>query len=150
MSTNATNSPEIETDSAASATYTSTTTTTSSSKVNPATRFNQILTPEEAVTDELLKTISLDTASSRILLADRVRKTIDRFKQHTSDTGSAGVQVAVATQKIANLARHYASHRKDHVCSRSFQEFEKVVRVLGLEQEASLLMPEQRKNNVPE
>lgn len=80
-----------------STTTTTTTTTTdsntsSSSQVNPSTRFPQILTPEEKVTDELLKTISLDTASSRNLLADRVRKTIDRFKQHNSDTGSASVQ----------------------------------------------------------
>ena len=92
MSTNATNSPTIETDSITFTSTTTTTTTASSSTVNPFTRFPQVLTPEEKVTDELLKTISLDTASSRILLADRVRKTIDRFKQHTSDTGSAGVQ----------------------------------------------------------
>ena len=70
----------------------SNTTTMSSSKVNPSTRFPQVLTPEEKVTDELLKTISLDTANSRNLLAERVRKTIDRFKQHSSDTGSASVQ----------------------------------------------------------
>ena len=79
-------------DSSTTTTTDSNTSTTSSSKVNPSTRFPQVLTPEEKVTDELLKTISLDTASSRNLLADRVRKTIDRFKEHNSDTGSASVQ----------------------------------------------------------
>lgn len=66
--------------------------------------------------------------------------------------------VAVATERIANLARHFASHRKDHQSNRGFQvlvsrrrkmmdylrrtdptEFEKVVRILGLQKEASQL-----------
>jgi len=33
---------------------------------------------------------------------------------HSSDTGSPEVQVAILTEKIANLASHLKSHKKDN------------------------------------
>jgi len=108
--------------------------------------------------NDVLKALSLDTANQRTLVQAKVRHTLKRFQVHQSDTGSPSVQIAVATEKIANLARHFVAHRKDNQSNRGFQsllsrrrkmmqylrntdpkEFEKVVRVLGLQKEASHL-----------
>lgn len=114
--------------------------TTSQSSDSSKIRINTKYTEEEMITNDLLKALSLDTANSRTLLKARVQRTMDRFKLHNSDTGSSSVQstikfwmlrkilllfyiivVAILTQKIANLARHFASHRKDHASGRGFQ-----------------------------
>jgi small subunit ribosomal protein S15 len=44
----------------------------------------------------------------------RKRETIDQFRQHTSDTGSPEVQVALLTQRITHLTEHLKVHHKDH------------------------------------
>ena len=40
--------------------------------------------------------------------------TIEKFKQHPSDTGSPEVQVAIITQRIDYLQEHFKTHKKDH------------------------------------
>lgn len=40
--------------------------------------------------------------------------TIEKFKQHPTDTGSPEVQVALLTQRIDYLQEHFKSHKKDH------------------------------------
>lgn len=39
---------------------------------------------------------------------------IRKFKVHAKDTGSPEVQVALFTEKIAELAKHLKRNRKDH------------------------------------
>ena len=41
-------------------------------------------------------------------------KTIDDFKLHERDTGSADVQVALLTQRINHLTDHLQKFKKDH------------------------------------
>jgi small subunit ribosomal protein S15 len=41
-------------------------------------------------------------------------KTIDSFKLHERDTGSAAVQVALLTQRINHLTEHLQKNKKDH------------------------------------
>jgi small subunit ribosomal protein S15 len=41
-------------------------------------------------------------------------KTIDQFKTHDGDTGSADVQIALLTQRINHLTEHLQSNKKDH------------------------------------
>ena len=41
-------------------------------------------------------------------------KTIDQFKLHGKDTGSADVQVALLTQRINHLTEHLQTNKKDH------------------------------------
>lgn len=41
-------------------------------------------------------------------------KTIETFKMHAKDTGSADVQVALLTQRINHLTEHLQGNKKDH------------------------------------
>ncbi len=41
-------------------------------------------------------------------------KTIEQFKLHEKDTGSADVQIALLTQRINHLTEHLQNNRKDH------------------------------------
>jgi len=47
---------------------------------------------------------------------DKVRKTevITGYRTKEGDTGSAEVQVALITERIAQLTTHMAAHRKDY------------------------------------
>ena len=40
--------------------------------------------------------------------------TIEKYRTHETDTGSARVQVAVLTERINYLTDHFRTHRKDH------------------------------------
>ena len=40
--------------------------------------------------------------------------TIEKYRTHESDTGSARVQIAVLTERINYLTDHFRSHAKDH------------------------------------
>ncbi len=40
--------------------------------------------------------------------------TIEKYRIHTSDTGSTEVQVAVLTENINYLTAHFRAHSKDH------------------------------------
>ena len=42
--------------------------------------------------------------------------TIEKYKAHASDTGSAKVQVAFLTERINYLTDHFRTHEKDHHC----------------------------------
>ncbi len=48
-----------------------------------------------------------------ITSADK-KTVIDKFARHEKDTGSAEVQIAVMTQKIANLTEHFKKFKKDN------------------------------------
>ena len=39
---------------------------------------------------------------------------IDEFSKNEKDTGSAGVQIAVLTERIKNLTEHFKTHNKDN------------------------------------
>src|ERR1039457_7083608 len=41
-------------------------------------------------------------------------KTIEQFKTHDKDTGSADVQIALLTQRINHLTEHLQGNKKDH------------------------------------
>ena len=41
-------------------------------------------------------------------------KTIEQFKTHDKDTGSADVQVALLPQRINHLTEHLQTNKKDH------------------------------------
>jgi small subunit ribosomal protein S15 len=41
-------------------------------------------------------------------------KTIETFKLHDGDTGSADVQIALLTQRINHLTEHLQNNKKDH------------------------------------
>lgn len=36
------------------------------------------------------------------------------FRLHEKDTGSAGVQIAILTERISYLTKHFRTHKKDH------------------------------------
>ena len=40
--------------------------------------------------------------------------TIEKYRTHGEDTGSARVQVAMLTERINYLTDHFRSHKKDH------------------------------------
>ena len=46
------------------------------------------------------------------------KKIVDEFGKHTSDTGSADVQVAILTERINQLAGHLKTHKKDFASRR--------------------------------
>jgi small subunit ribosomal protein S15 len=41
-------------------------------------------------------------------------KTIETFKLHAKDTGSADVQIALLTERINHLTEHLQGNKKDH------------------------------------
>ncbi len=41
-------------------------------------------------------------------------KTIEQFKLHEKDTGSADVQIALLTERINHLTEHLQINKKDH------------------------------------
>ena len=47
-------------------------------------------------------------------LTKEIKKTtIERFKQHTTDTGGPAVQIALITERINQLTTHFKLHGKD-------------------------------------
>jgi small subunit ribosomal protein S15 len=65
--------------------------------------------------------LSLTTANQKEVTSYKIRSKIQKFQLHDSDCGSASVQIAVMTEKITNLARHFALHKKDKHSWRGFQ-----------------------------
>jgi small subunit ribosomal protein S15 len=39
---------------------------------------------------------------------------VEQYQKHETDTGSADVQVALLTQRIAHLTEHLREHKHDH------------------------------------
>jgi small subunit ribosomal protein S15 len=81
----------------------------------------------------------------------RKSETIDKFRQHPSDTGSPEVQVALLSERISHLTEHLKGHHKDHhsrrgllkmvgarrslldyLKRRDFQRYKKLIETLGL------------------
>ena len=48
-----------------------------------------------------------------VLAKDKKKQTIEKFKVHVKDTGSAEVQIALLTERINQLSDHFKSHKKD-------------------------------------
>jgi len=48
------------------------------------------------------------------LTAEKKQELVETYKRHDQDTGSAEVQIAVLTQRIAELTEHLKAHKKDH------------------------------------
>ncbi len=49
-----------------------------------------------------------------MLTPERKTEVVEKFRTHTSDTGSPEVQVALLTERIAYLTEHFKVHKKDH------------------------------------
>ena len=45
---------------------------------------------------------------------DKKRNLIDKYRTSEADTGSPNVQVALLTQKIESLTKHFKIHKKDN------------------------------------
>jgi small subunit ribosomal protein S15 len=48
------------------------------------------------------------------ITAVKKKEIVEGHRQHDSDTGSAEVQVAILTERIASLTEHLKLHKKDH------------------------------------
>lgn len=48
------------------------------------------------------------------LAAEFKKQVITKYRTHKTDTGSPEVQVAILSQRIAQLTEHFKSHQKDH------------------------------------
>ena len=49
---------------------------------------------------------------------EKTRELIEVYRTHDNDTGSPEVQVALLTERIANLTEHFKTHHKDHTSRR--------------------------------
>ena len=49
-----------------------------------------------------------------MLTVDQKNEIIGKFKTHDQDSGSPEVQVALLTERINTLNKHFGSHKKDH------------------------------------
>jgi len=52
------------------------------------------------------------------MTADRKTELIHQYRRTDLDTGSPEVQIAVLTERIANLTEHLQTHQKDHASRR--------------------------------
>ena len=108
--------------------------------------------------DDVKSVLSIASASSKEVLNQKIHTAINKFKIHATDKGSSGVQIAILTEKILNLARHLTIHKKDNSTMRGyraminqrrklmkymrkkeFHKFVEVIKELGLEREAQRL-----------
>jgi small subunit ribosomal protein S15 len=49
-----------------------------------------------------------------MLEGNKKKEVIENYKVHAKDTGSAFVQVALLTERINQLSKHFEVHKKDH------------------------------------
>ena len=49
-----------------------------------------------------------------MLEVTKKKEIIESYKMHAKDTGSAYVQIALLTERINQLSKHFEIHRKDH------------------------------------
>ncbi|MFW5740954.1 MAG: 30S ribosomal protein S15 [Myxococcota bacterium] len=45
---------------------------------------------------------------------DYKNEIVTTFRRHETDTGSPEVQIALITKRVAYLAEHFKTHKKDH------------------------------------
>lgn len=50
--------------------------------------------------------------------AQKKQEIIGKYHLHANDTGSADVQVAILTERIANITNHLKVFKKDYHCKR--------------------------------
>ena len=48
------------------------------------------------------------------LTKEKKKKIVKRFETHAGDTGSAEVQIALLTERIETLSKHFDLHKKDN------------------------------------
>ena len=48
------------------------------------------------------------------LTKEKKREIVTRFETHAGDTGSAEVQIALLTERIETLSKHFDMHKKDN------------------------------------
>ncbi|MEI6093093.1 MAG: 30S ribosomal protein S15 [bacterium] len=48
-----------------------------------------------------------------MITKEKKTTTIEKFKTHEGDTGSPEVQIAILTQRIEELTKHFETHKKD-------------------------------------
>jgi small subunit ribosomal protein S15 len=49
-----------------------------------------------------------------MLGSTKKKEIIETYKMHEKDTGSAYVQIALLTERINQLSKHFDQHKKDH------------------------------------
>ena len=47
-------------------------------------------------------------------VTEKKKEIIEKFKTHSTDTGSCEVQIALLTERISYLTEHFKVHKKDH------------------------------------
>jgi small subunit ribosomal protein S15 len=57
---------------------------------------------------------ALRNNDNKLKIMAEKKKTIDTFKLHEKDTGSADVQIALLTERINHLTEHLQTNKKDH------------------------------------
>jgi small subunit ribosomal protein S15 len=67
----------------------------------------------------MLQLIGLNTRADRpggdnFGMAFTKTATVEKYRTHETDTGSARVQVAILTDRINFLTDHFRAHKKDH------------------------------------
>ena len=110
---------------------------------NPVLRNIEIVTPP-TISKEVLATLSLNTANQKQIVQHKISHAVTKYRVHPADTGSPEVQsmyytifeyifkkllfkpcsfflVAVMTEKIRNMARHFTVHKRDKHSLRSFE-----------------------------
>jgi len=45
---------------------------------------------------------------------ERKNEVIETYRQHSTDTGSPEVQIAILSERISTLTEHFKTHAKDH------------------------------------
>jgi small subunit ribosomal protein S15 len=53
-----------------------------------------------------------------VLAREQKSNIIEKYKTHTSDTGSPEVQIALLSERIGQLTEHFRAHKKDHASRR--------------------------------
>ena len=85
------------------------------------------------------------------IVAERKKELIGEYATNKGDTGSPEVQVAILTERIANLTEHFKTHKKDnhsrrgllkmvsqrrrlldYVKSRDEERYTKLIKLLGI------------------
>lgn len=49
-----------------------------------------------------------------MIQVEKKQELVAKFRTHEKDTGSPEVQVALLSERIAELTEHFKSHKKDH------------------------------------
>jgi small subunit ribosomal protein S15 len=53
-----------------------------------------------------------------VLAREQKKTIIDNYRTHATDTGSPEVQIAILSERIAELTEHFKTHKKDHASRR--------------------------------